>query len=436
MPKSKHPRKHKKRPSRPAPPGMPFFRRHSQTYLRHMETVGRKLLRLAGADGSFLDRLTKTQLHTILNTPCEKPHVVIKKGSRVPRAYLRYIHSTLFSQFETTCVKNNEEIGLSLADMASYGIAFIEGLRLYLARTNIVRGEEQAVKEAIRTVEQSQLLEKGLTEQIIRAILYQLMSISQVQFRLYGFRGQFEYGQSDAVYMSIILTSVVPESAMFQHFGKWRKAYRVCMGPMQSEEIYRAAIRYSAIFPTCAPHDDRTLSIYIQSHAVCRMKERLRILTPVNRMMLLYTSLLLSPRIVRGPDEQPLFVASIFSGDVYGYFPFIIQHDKLFILSFLPVTSFQTPEGKRLQEILHLSTKDITYLGMDSLQFLYDVDLEQIPVLKNALIRSGIYRIKEQNHTPPPPSPPEVVSKQTLFVKKFFETIPPPDDPAASPPAL
>lgn len=436
MPKSKHPRKHKKQPTRAAPPGTPFFRRHSQTYLRHMEAVGRKLLRLAGADVAFLDRLTKTQLHTILNTPCEKPRVVIKKGSRVPRAYLRYIHSTLFSQFETTFMMNDEETGLSLADMASYGAAFIEGLRLYLKRTTIVRGEEQAVRDALKAIEEAQLLGKNLTSQVIRAILYQLMSISQVQFRLYGFRGTFEYSRYDVVYMLITLMSVVPESAMFQHFGKWRKAYRVCMGPMQSDEICPAMIRYSAIFPTCDPRDDRTLSIYIQSHAVYRMKERLRILTPVNRMMLLYTSLLLSPRIVRGPDDQPLFVASIFSGDVYGYFPFVIQHDKLFILSFLPVTSSLTPEGKRLQEILHLSTKDITYLGMDSLQFLYDIDMEQIPTLKDALIRSGIYRIKEQRHTPPPPSPPEVVVKQTLFVKKFFETTPPPAGDAEIPPAL
>jgi hypothetical protein len=429
MPRSKNSRKQKNRVYRPVNPPNPFSRRLSNTYFRHMEMVGRKLLRLAGVDISFLDRMTKQQLRALLNVPCEKPRVIIKKGARVPQAYLRYIRSSLYAAMETTCVYNNADIGLTLADMLSYGFAFIGGLHLYPHRREIVLGEVEAVSAAFDTIGQSNL-HQLVGNQVTTLLTTLLMHLSQVQFRLYGFLGSMDIQPSGLVGMTIALTSAVPECISFKHFGLRRKAYRFCMGPIQMPEMYPAKIPYSLIFPLCGEKNDRKLSVYIQQHAILRVKERLRILSPTERTILLYNSLMISPKIIKGPDDQPLFTAHINEGEILGYFTFVIQGNKLFVLTFLPITSAMTPEGKRLQKMIHLSKRDIAYLGMDTLGFIFDIDFDQIPLLKEALIASGIYRARDYFKGPPPRSL-QVIEKQTAFVKKYLEEHPAnnPDEP-------
>jgi hypothetical protein len=389
-----------------------------------METVGRKMLRLAGADESFLDRLSKTQLQAILNIPSDKPRVVIAKGAQVPRTYLRHIRSIVLSQSEETYVAQNADVALSLNDLASYGIAFHNGLHAYLTRTNIVHKEIDAVNAAIEALDKSELITTQLLAQLRRIIIIPLMSLSQVQFRLYGYRATYEFcPSSTSIVLVVSLTSDTPQRISFKHLGKRREAYRFDVGAMDSEGPIPATIKYSKIFPSCDEKDDRLLEIYIQQHTAIQMKECIRLLRPRDRTHILYMSLHIALRIVEGPDGQPLILAHLGENDVYGYFSFVIQEDKLFILSFLPVTNAQTPEGSRLKQILHLSAKDITYLKMDSLYFLFDVDLDQIPLLKDALVQSGIYRIRNQLEMTRP-IPPEVVARRTLFMKKFFEGTP------------
>ena len=431
MPRSKNNRKRKNKVYRSPKPKNIFYQRQSNTYLRRMEEVGRKLFRVAGIDDSFLDRMTKQQLNAILSIQGEKPRIVIQKGARVPRAYLRYIRSELYHAFDVTYLHDNAEVGLSIADVLTYGLAFLGGLTVYSKRRGIVFGSEvQAVEAALVLIHQSKLFEVILRDQVTRIITFPLMSISQVQFRLYGCAGGFDQ-ESDFLGLTITINSAVPECISFEHFGKYRKAYQFCLGPIMLPDMQPAVIQYRDIFPLCSDEDNRNLSIYIQQHAILRLKERLKILPPTERTMLLYSSLMLSPKIVKGPDEQPLFVAHINKGELYGYFSFVTQGGKLFILSFLPITSALTPEGKRLQKLLRLSKKDIVYLGMDSLDFLFRIDLDQIPILKDALIQSGIYQAKDfllkwlvPYSSDSEKQPPPVDEKQTAFVKKYFEEHP------------
>jgi len=60
----------------------------------------------------------------------------------------------------------------------------------------------------------------------------------------------------------------------------------------------------------------------------------------------------------------------------------------------LPLASGNTPEGQKLYQLMALSKEEITYLGMDKLSFYSDVDFEQIPLLKQALIDSNIWGTK------------------------------------------
>jgi hypothetical protein len=53
------------------------------------------------------------------------------------------------------------------------------------------------------------------------------------------------------------------------------------------------------------------------------------------------------------------------NGVTAGYFTCFLKSDDVVINTFLPITSQNTPEGKKLYESLSLSREEITYLGMD-----------------------------------------------------------------------
>jgi hypothetical protein len=106
-----------------------------------------------------------------------------------------------------------------------------------------------------------------------------------------------------------------------------------------------------------------------------------------------------------------------------GYFVFTIEGKNLFVLTLLPLLSYNVPEGRILYERLHLSPEDLKYLGMDKLSFFFDVDIEQIPMLKKVLhdelhldyVRTiyNSFRMRDRSFN----------EKKTLFVKNFFQKL-------------
>jgi hypothetical protein len=85
--------------------------------------------------------------------------------------------------------------------------------------------------------------------------------------------------------------------------------------------------------------------------------------------------------------------------------------------------SYSVPEGRILYERLHLSPDDLKYLRMDKLSFFYEVDIEQIPILKQVLydelhldyVRNLYHSFRSKNDT--------FNEKRTLFVKNFFQKL-------------
>jgi hypothetical protein len=104
---------------------------------------------------------------------------------------------------------------------------------------------------------------------------------------------------------------------------------------------------------------------------------------------------------------------------LFGYYPFIIQGKKLFVLSFLPIISPDTPKGMFLAKRLNLQKEDMSYLGMDKLGFFFTVNFAQIPVLNEALHDAELGPLL--NYASEDLLPFERDAKKTLRVKHFFE---------------
>jgi hypothetical protein len=185
-----------------------------------------------------------------------------------------------------------------------------------------------------------------------------------------------------------------------------------------------ATIAKSKIFPGIAR--DKQLNIYIQSHAIHRFKERIDTLYPIMRNEFLVLSLMMVQRVVRCPNGMQM-IACIMPSEhgekTIGYFAFTIDGDNLLVLTLLPLLSQSVPEGHILYERLRLSSEDLKYLGMDKLSFFYEVDIEQIPILKKVLydelhldyIHTTYNSFRSENDP--------FNEKKTSFVKNFFQKL-------------
>ena len=102
-----------------------------------------------------------------------------------------------------------------------------------------------------------------------------------------------------------------------------------------------------------------------------------------------------------------------------GYFPFIVIDDKLILLTFLPLSSPNVPEGKLLHQEINLEKQDLSFLNMDKLSFYRQTDFEAIPQLKMALQKSGIWHLTQL--VPQLSFEEENKEKSVGIISRFFQ---------------
>jgi hypothetical protein len=220
------------------------------------------------------------------------------------------------------------------------------------------------------------------------------------------------------------ITTHESQPLRFRYRNRERTAFRVALGQYTDLPYRGGVIPMSKIFPGI--EHDRMLNIYIQSHAIHRFKERINTLYPIMRNQFFVLSLIIVQRMVRDPNGMQL-IACIMPTEtgerIIGYFAFTINGDNLLVLTLLPLLSRSVPEGRVLYDRLHLSVEDLKYLGMDKLSFFYDVDIEQIPVLKQILYDELHLDYIRTLHNSFRPNNDSFNEKKTLFVKNFFQKL-------------
>jgi hypothetical protein len=224
-------------------------------------------------------------------------------------------------------------------------------------------------------------------------VRYATLYLSKLNFRVYGFTWEYDNpNNSRHLKQQLFITSAEPERIYFTYKQKSRPAYRLLIGSYLSENPVLISLPYNAIIK-CS-NNTRPLKIYIQSHALKRLQERLDTQSSYYR----YTALIQSItgcEMVTNQNGQILFACRDVYENLVGYFPFTIDGDNLYILSFLPLVSSRVPEGKLLCETLNTTKDDLIFLGMDKLSFYSTTDFESIPTLKIALIEAGIWHLTE-----------------------------------------
>jgi hypothetical protein len=398
---------------------------HSKTALDKSETVMRKVLRAYGLDPNMLSIFTKRQRQVMYFMNVESIRFRVAEGHRVQRRLIHFVSESVH-RFLRTHYFGDESIGLTYLELSTYGMSISAAIMTapeYLftpAQFKVIRELQEVFKDD-RVLKEFYVMGQHIHRTI--------MMLSKVNFRIYGFDWKIKNDYNAGCVRSIVyLSSEEATSIRFIHNQKERKAFRVRVGRLIELPARSATIARHLIFHT-NEEPPVYLDIYIQSHALLRSKERIDIFPAPVRNIYIMQSLMEEHRLAltsagysmiecyareEEDEEGPVFRL--------GYFLFTIQQNNLIVLTFLPLVSPGTPEGVYLQERFGVQLEDLKFLGMDKLSFFLTVDFEQIPVLKEALIATGIWNLiafaakdaeMKMNFS--------IDQKKTMMVKKFFE---------------
>ena len=134
---------------------------------------------------------------------------------------------------------------------------------------------------------------------------------------------------------------------------------------------------------------EKELGVYIQSHALNRLKERLDIINDLslNYQLIAGTCRIKAFEFYRGYLLLP-FVTYL--NVKVGYLAANVIGDKLVFRTFLFITHNCTPEGDKLKKITGLEKNDIKYWQFDRLSTIASANVDASPALHNLLKELGI----------------------------------------------
>jgi hypothetical protein len=141
------------------------------------------------------------------------------------------------------------------------------------------------------------------------------------------------------------------------------------------------------------PSSTPKFPVYVQRHALARMRERIGAVPPAFHAMILVEALMRKEVI---PVTRKRILIACFTNELkIGYFMAEVVDGVILIRTFLLLTNGGTPEGNRLSQLTGLQAKDRKYLAIDTLQGLANSDIEQNETICNLFRDAGCGSILE-----------------------------------------
>jgi hypothetical protein len=138
----------------------------------------------------------------------------------------------------------------------------------------------------------------------------------------------------------------------------------------------------------------KPIPVYIQSHAIHRLADRINLVDQGITQFNLYLSLTQNPHIIPMSDKSYL-IEYRFEKWKIGYLPADLIGQRLIIRTFLLATQAGTPEEQKFRKITRLTRNDIDYLKMTRLGELAESGIEDNPHLKSIFDEAGLTPLLE-----------------------------------------
>jgi hypothetical protein len=394
----------------------------NRAFIDKAYTAIKKILRAYGLDPDIFDRFSKSQRNTFILCETQSPKFSVAEGYHVPHQLVALLNRSTH-HFLRNNYYGDRSINLSYLELATFGVTLYCQI-LAVQNNNGFPPEQMKLVNDIAE-KFAELPIYNALEDIGGHLRKSVQMISKVNFRIYGYRWDITSAAGDVCIKSAVsIYSEECESIHFPYKNNYHKAFRVKAGQVNSEPSHGATINQWFVF---GKELDKVeyLDIYIQSHALQRVKERVDIFPAHRRNFYAMDPLLYMHKVVFGANRRAMFEC-YYDDVLFGYYPFVVQGNKIFVLSFLPIASPGTPKGMLLAKHLNIQKEDVNYLGMDKLSFFFTVDFTQIPILHETLLKVGLAPLL--NYVSEDILPFERDAKKTLRIKHFFEkALVPPD---------
>ncbi|GET24079.1 hypothetical protein [Prolixibacter sp. NT017] len=198
---------------------------------------------------------------------------------------------------------------------------------------------------------------------------------------------QFEWrgGQSAhrGVFAAFIVSRVANPVIHIKTGGSRRPAYQVGFA---IEEFVPLKLKAEVLHLETAEYPE-LLNVYIQSHALRRLSERVDLLAPGELRWCMYDSLA-EPTVIPYRHHSYLIEYRVL-GYKIGYLVADLMKRKIIIRTFLLVTQCGTPEEQKLCSNTGLSKEDIAYLNLCKLSSFVNSDIYENQTLKVMFEEAG-----------------------------------------------
>jgi len=138
---------------------------------------------------------------------------------------------------------------------------------------------------------------------------------------------------------------------------------------------------------------DLPVRVYVQAHALQRLKERVDVIA--NSYLQFYLYLSIQDLVVVRTESGQQLIEFHYAGKKLGYFAFDLLGKNLVIRTFLFITMDGTPEGDTLREKLGIEAEDKRYLSIDKLSTFVISDIKSNPEVKQHFIDAGCEQLFE-----------------------------------------
>ncbi|RXQ89513.1 hypothetical protein EO244_14190 [Ancylomarina salipaludis] len=246
---------------------------------------------------------------------------------------------------------------------------------------------------AIPSLEGISLLKK-VPEYYSGCLILLLSRLNDVRKKYYAFemKRTDNLGQLNMTLSPMVSVYWVRHESMMIH-RSLRSVYKLAM-PTCASGIQWLKIHKEKLTDHYKGTQD-ALPIYIQAHALDRLKERLDIFnqTEVNKILNLNFVLWNDIEHYKGNLLLPVQVCQI----LVGYFVCDVVDDKFVIRTFRLITHLNTPQGDRLFEYFTRSQSGIKHCQFDRLSLLFDVEDQYVLDLYKKVGFIELFRLKDLN---------------------------------------
>jgi len=422
----------------------------SSSYIQMYTRTVRKHLKFLGLDEYLFDKLSKQAQRYLMLRKSGLPIFRAREGSKVPNVYIREMNKYLSIFLRKTLYTDND-FGYTFADYHLVGMGFDTIARnVFDDITELTLKDKELLRSTVPIARSEKIL--GIRTEMLGVQNMQVNLIlnicSKINFRYYYYKQELKVDYSKAMMLDCYyIYAQEREEKTFKIDNLNRTGIR--LGIIHQENcVTWASIKQDQIFNV---RSDDSLPVYVQKHALIRMKERIDISTAYRNTIFMATfvrqiqfkaSIKEQLKKVKSQEDadfikyltkyygirtavngQKLIPAFDHFGLTIGYFPFTVLDGCVVILSFLPLLSPITPEGKALQEILKLDKQDVTYWGMDKLRFFLETDFDRVPILMHALAAAGALHLATIRLPEEVYNMPIIERKPNPILEKFFHSL-------------